>query len=280
MKSVITMHVKTRIKDLNKFKIFCKVNETMPYIFKKKVLEAVIMCSLLYGCETWLANSFKEVEKLYVGAVKAILGVRETTRSDTVLIEAGMPTLQNLIRKRTAAFAKKEFLNDFHADTPLIKIYKICERKRTNGFRYLSNILNPISQRDPTVAEKFVNENGSKASTYRTLNSNLSVHLAYTCTEYINERERLAFTKFRLSSHRLKIETGRWSRINVENRLCDCGGGIEDETHVLFDCTKTEGVRRMFDVNRTKYINIGVLMDKMNVHDLVSFVYNCMKFFT
>ena len=71
MKDVIKLHVKSRGKDLNKFRIFCRKNETMPYVFKKKVLEAVIISSLLYGCESWLAaTGFKEVEKMYVGAVK------------------------------------------------------------------------------------------------------------------------------------------------------------------------------------------------------------------
>ena len=89
MREVIKLHVKSRAKDLNKFRIFCKKNETMPYLFKKKVLEAVIFSSLLYGSETWLGVEFREVEKLYVGAVKAVLGVRETTQTDTTLIEAG-----------------------------------------------------------------------------------------------------------------------------------------------------------------------------------------------
>ena len=46
--SVISMHVKSRWKDLNKFRIFCYKNETMPYVYKKKVLEAVIKTRLLY----------------------------------------------------------------------------------------------------------------------------------------------------------------------------------------------------------------------------------------
>ena len=47
MKDVIEKHVKSRTKDLNKFRIFCRKNETMPYPFKKKVLEAAIFSSLL-----------------------------------------------------------------------------------------------------------------------------------------------------------------------------------------------------------------------------------------
>ena len=101
IKSVIDMHVKTRMSDLNKFKIFCKKNETMPYMFKKKVLEAAITSSLLYGCESWLSNHAKEVEKGYISAIKSLLGVRDTTRYDTILLESGMPTMSMLIRKRT-----------------------------------------------------------------------------------------------------------------------------------------------------------------------------------
>ena len=105
---MIKLHVKSRGKDLNKLRIFCKKNETMPYVFKKKVLDAAIISSLLYACETWLGAEFKDVEKVYVSAVKAVLGVRETTRNDTTLIEAGMPSLSQLIKKRTRAFMKKE----------------------------------------------------------------------------------------------------------------------------------------------------------------------------
>ena len=52
LSSVIKLHVKTRMADLNKFMIFCRKNETMPYKFKKQVLEAMIVSSLLYACES------------------------------------------------------------------------------------------------------------------------------------------------------------------------------------------------------------------------------------
>ena len=87
------------------------------------------------------------------------------------------------------------------------------------------------------------------------------------------------FTRFRLSSHHLKIETGRWARIEVERRVCDCGRGIQDELHVLLKCAKTEELRVRFGVRVEDYDNLGELMEKMDVHVLVSFVYNCMKLF-
>ena len=278
MKDVIKLHVKSRGKDLNKLRIFCKKNETMPYLFKKKVLEAAIISSLLYACETWLGTEFKEVQKVYVSAVKAILGVRETTRNDTSLIEAGMPSLPQLIKKRTCAFMKKELNSGRTSDTPLIRIYKLCKAKRTKGFIFLDNVLNPSTQSDVSLIEKFQNQNTSKARTYREINPELTVHKVYMSKEYVNERERLSFTRFRLSSHHLKIETGRWARIDVENRVCECGNGIQDERHALLTCLKTESDRRTFGVEEGVG-SVGELMERMDVHNLVSFIHCCMKHF-
>ena len=133
--------------------------------------------------------------------------------------------------------------------------------------------------RRPTLIDKFRNEQGSKAVTYRLLNPNLAVHDVYKRDEYLNERERVVFTRLRLSSHNLKIEKGRWSRTIRENRLCDCGPSIQDEAHVLFDCPKTNEVRVQFTVNRDLYPDIGNLMDSLNSSDLVRFVKSCMDKF-
>ena len=279
MNDVIALHAKSRVKDLNKFKIFCKKNETMPYAFKSKVLEAMMVSSILYGSETWLSGSVKEIEKMYVSAVKSALGVRDTTRNDAALIEAGRPSVQELVAKRTTNFMKKELFADRTVDTPLMKIFKICESKRTNGYTYLSRLLDPSRHHNVTVIERFITQNTSKAATYKQINPDLSVHSVYTTDKYVDERKRLVFTRFRLSSHRLKIETGRWARIEAQNRVCDCGGGIQDESHVLFECPKTNGERALYRVDGAN-TDIGVLMGSMNVHELVPFVYNCMQHFT
>ena len=51
-----------------------------------------------------------------------------------------------------------------------------------------------------------------------------------------------ALTKFRLGSHKLKIETGRWSRTKRELRLCStCGDELGDEFHAVYSCS---GVHR------------------------------------
>ena len=209
IQNVIAMHLKTRTADLNKFKIFCKVNVTMPDQYKKKVLQAAIISSLVYSCESWFTDSLKQMEKMYISALKSLLGVRETTRTDVVLLETGMPTLQELIKMRSTAFIKKN-VNASIDDTPLARVYKMCEEKGTNGYRYIKrNLNNPVEEVLVSVKQNILDSTTSKALTYKVMNPNLSVHGVYNSKVYIDERKRIVFTKFRTSSHSLKIETGR-----------------------------------------------------------------------
>ena len=137
-----------------------------------------------------------------------------------------MPSVQQIIKRRTAKFLKKELNSGRIQDTPLLKIYRLCEMKRTKGYIFLSQLLQSSMQQDNSVVEKFRTKNTSKARTYRMINPNMTVHKAYTSQEYMDERERSGFTRFRCGSHHLKIETRRWARIEAENRVCNCGRGI------------------------------------------------------
>ena len=59
---------------------------------------------------------------------------------------------------------------------------------------------------------------------------------------------RINFTRFRTSSHRLRIETGRWSRIPHEQRLCECGEGVQNEQHIM-TCPLLNDIRRRYDLS-------------------------------
>ena len=75
------------------------------------------------------------------------------------------------------------------------------------------------------------------------MNANLSPCAIYFPTSYVPEYARLATTRIRLSSHNLRIETGRWARLNREDCLCPCGA-IQTESHALLDCHLSVDLRR------------------------------------
>ena len=82
-------------------------------------------------------------------------------------------------------------------------------------------------------------------------------------------------TKFRLSNHRLAIETGRHNNTPLEMRFCTfCPDKIEDETHFLFECSLLKHLRDRFIAPQIDRIigfeffpanfKIKTLMDDMN----------------
>ena len=74
----------------------------------------------------------------------------------------------------------------------------------------------------------------SRALFYRILNNfGFKSYLDIVTTE----KFRYSFTRLRLSSHRLEVETGRWVKPNAipfENRLCSTYQRLEDEFHFIF----------------------------------------------
>ena len=80
--SSIREHVKDKQKHLNKLIIFFYKNQDMPFFVKKRVLDAAFTSALLYSCESWINVYLASVEKMYLSAIKSLLGVRKTTHGE------------------------------------------------------------------------------------------------------------------------------------------------------------------------------------------------------
>ena len=99
--------------------------------------------------------------------------------------------------------------------------------------------------------------------TYLQLNPKLLPHDIYSNT-HVSVYERKAFTRFRTSSHNLKVETGRWSRISRENR------NAQDEEHVIFVCKKTAHIRNKYGITET---SLSDLFSGRLPHDAAKIIY-------
>ena len=96
-------------------------------------------------------------------------------------------------------------------------------------------------------------EGRTKLRTYREINPDFEINDIYI-DKNINELERIKVTRLRLSSHNLAIETGRWSRLARERRLCQCRE-IQTEFHVICTCELTETCRNNTDLNFDSLLN-------------------------
>ena len=74
------------------------------------------------------------------------------------------------------------------------------------------------------------------------------LHICCNLATLVNPFFRPVLVKLRISSHKLRIETGRYDNIPRDERLynlCNCNR-IGDETHFLLDCPSFSSIRDMF----------------------------------
>ena len=106
---------------------------------------------------------------------------------------------------------------------------------------------------------------------FRNHRSKLSVHSVYTqLRPVIPEFQRIHFTRLRVISHDLRIETGRWARLPREQRLCSCGE-IQSEKHVIESCDVTKVIR---DRNSHMTFAIPHFFDKNENSDICKVVHD------
>ena len=96
----------------------------------------------------------------------------------------------------------------------------------------------------------------------------------YSDRIFVPEYCRIAYTRFKLGSHWLRIETGRWSRIPRERRACACGE-VQDEVHVLLHCTLLDNIRRQFgDLN---FSSVATVMGHEDMVLLSKYIFVILK---
>ena len=73
---------------------------------------------------------------------------------------------------------------------------------------------------------------------------------------------RKNLTKLRISAHNLAIETGRYSNIDIEKRLCFHCNDIESECHLIFECSLYNNERKLFVDSLSNFTNIPFASNK------------------
>jgi hypothetical protein len=238
IKEQINNEIDSRMKHVYKYVAFLYKNNDMSYRTKKLVLESALRGVLFYDSETWLCNNLQRIDTVYASALKDMLGVRQQTCTDIVHTETGIPPASATIRQNQLHFYKPISEGD---DRPIARVLTLVKQSRTPMAIYICNLIKdektPIDVEVEKRKKRISEANTTRRRTYLQMNPTLSVHPMYhtNMPEYL----RIAGTRMRLASHRLKIETGRWARIPEELRLCPCGE-VQNERHVLIECQLTE----------------------------------------
>ena len=257
--SSVAAHARSRMAHINKFVSFLSKNNDIPFVVKKRVFDAALMSAVLYGCESWLNADLRPIIKLYNWGLKLLLGVRKTTCNDLCYIESGYPPLQDLVRSKQRRFFSRMWRErSTMDDDPLVLSIKTVLSTRYGTQTYIHGLINE-NKDDVKIAMETLKDNvnnsplSSRKITYREINPDLLVHNIYSTRHNVSELDRVSFTRFRVASHSLAVEVGRWSRrgrgrLPLEERLCICGA-IQTEVHVVQMCPMTQNIRDSYNVS-------------------------------
>ena len=239
---IIRFNIKSRKKHIAKYHAWLEVNETTPIETKLLVLDSCVLGAMLYGCETWgdLSEFADELVVIEHGLVKRALSIKSTACNDTVYFELQRPSVIATIKDRQYAFFQK-VLNLSTEDALIGNVISLCkdcsiisyyyDLKGNNCILDLERLNRKIHTVNTPLVEYYKNLVGTEKS------------CIYNC--YINDYYRIIITRWRLSCHRLKVETGRHIRPRVprEQRVCGTCNIIEDEQHVVFVCPLYQTIR-------------------------------------
>ena len=246
LKNDLQRHFKKRFKNVIKYFNYIRMNKEAPLSVKLKVLKSCVVTTLLYNCEAFGPCLPDGLEEVYFRMLRAALGVRSNCPNLILLIETGFLPLQCMVLARQLKFYRRFQLSIQPNST------------RAEMFEHLLNVENHTSylkhyieldQKYPNVTDLFKEHTEKMKATIRNKGVNKDKHYKFWVYLQMNPELTLSpflqrvdavgksMVKFRVGSHNLPIETGRWNRTPREERLCATCGVIGDEDHVLFRCS-------------------------------------------
>ena len=161
-----------------------------------------------------------------------------------MLIETVLLPLKGIITCRQFGFFK-QFGESLHPGSSRSKVFELL--KADENLRYIQHYVD-ISQKYTSKKEIYneymsqvkqqinslADQGNYKFMIYRRMNPSLErspfLHLPHPLSESI--------IKFRLGSHKLPIETGRWKGLERSDRVCPECMVLGDEEHFLFSCVQ------------------------------------------
>jgi len=276
---IVKAEIDRRWKHVWKYMSFLRVNADAPFKVKKKVWDAAMNAALFYGCATWLSKAkLRSIEKPYMQTLKTMLSIRTTIPADLILAETGCPSPAGFVRSRQQKFLAK--MRQRGNGSLVVRAMNMATQEHSpmgDAIREVESL--DLSTMQSEIHHRIHQATTTRCTTYLEINPDLTVHCVYTDQKSaaIPERHRIAFTRLRLSSHRLRIETGRWARIPREERLCVCGEQ-QTESHVLLQCERNIETRETYLGDRV-FVNLNSLFSEMPPDKCCAFVYCVLKTF-
>ena len=282
----------------------------IPISMGTEMFNTCITPILLYCSQVWGYRNTYVLDKVFLGYLKQMLGVRITTSncatySETRVLPFSVSCQYNMVKYWIKLVngdrARPDFKSFFFLKENIDANVKGNWAKEVKsvldncGLSYLWNydhidnvtaVLGLIHQR---LQDQMQTQIMSDVCHSAKLYSFSQFKIVFGQEKYLhcilNFKHRQALSCMRLVSHDLEIEVGRRSSIPRHERICKlCSNGIEDEQHFLLVCDKLAQVRLqylpLFYINNSSHYNYCKLMrtdDEEILRNLCKYTYYAQK---
>ncbi len=139
---------------------------------KRRVFDAALISSLVYGCESWLTSDLRPIIKLYNMGIKALLGVRTTTCNEMSYMELACVPLPALVRRHQRRFFRSMWeARRAMPDDPLIHAISVHQQHNNPVSRLiydlLSNDTDDVAIARENLLHSLLTSSASPPSAYR-----------------------------------------------------------------------------------------------------------------
>ena len=233
--------------------------------------------SIVHNCEAFGHLLPEKLETTYNKMIRTALQVRTNTPALILYIESGLLPIRALVEARQYKFYKR-FADSLRPGSERKLVFEgLCSDPR----KYLKHYLTLVEKYDShyKIYEHYLADMKAKIrahasngkprfAAYLRNNPNLEPSPFLFCMHPLTTD----VIRFRVGSHCLPIELGRWCQKKKEDRICDLCGVTGDENHYVYDCPKISRDDLNLDPDVSKIWTqpeVFRLIGRMKAHDLL-----------
>ena len=279
-----------------------------------ELFDALVRPVLSYGSEVWatqfMTAASNPCNSLHGSLLRGVLGVRQSTPTQVVLAEFGRFPLVTFWAKLMARFwsrlarmddgrlTKQAFMLSVQLAGCTNGSLPVAHRSWASHAAGLFEALGiPVDLQAPApvgeaqvekamqarwLAELAACEKSKVQHYVHMVRNGIGAH-GYQPAAYLaavaDRPRRVRLAQLRTGSHWLKLETGRWQKLERAQRICPhCdAAAVEDERHMVFDCALYAGLRQQFaDLFTAGDRNLGSFLSQDPVR-VAQFAHQCFQ---
>jgi hypothetical protein len=279
---------------------------------KCKLFDCLVGTVLNYNAEIWGIHPAKDIESIHLKFCRKILKVKTSTNLECLYGELGRIPMYIMRKVHMLRYWIKLLKAD--KNSILYKVYLTLKVDADNNISYndknwayqIKSILNSIGMTDlwlnqdildiklfpikNRIIEMYMQSWYSKINNSSRLQSYCMMKNRFEFEPYLDfikeDKFRTALTRFKVSSHQLAIETGRYNNIERNERKClNCNMNVvESEYHFILVCPKFIEIRKQYLKKYyyqwptiQKFENLFSNKSKLVILNISKYIYNALQ---